>query len=261
MRRKRPKFKIYTTIEDISLPLFFTDIFLQKYEVHAEVYENGESSKTEFFDYIYLRDPFNSALSSDEIKNTTISILEKHNDSIFIDKISSLDDIYFEKKSRQYNLYKKFMPSTRIFRKDDIFDAEKKFYKHNLSSRARGIYFSRSQIPEDEIDLGNVIEQVKINIEYEYRVIVVRGQILNKVILKSSKSERTQVKALRAVEIDKDLKEFTEAVIENSHHDLIGLDIAKEKEGGYKLIEVNRSPQFKRYYMLTKVNPLEFLTY
>jgi glutathione synthase/RimK-type ligase-like ATP-grasp enzyme len=96
----------------------------------------------------------------------------------------------------------------------------------------------------------------------EYRVFVVKNRILPMATIKTitiNDNSWAQIKTHSAVWINDSLRVFIEGVQKRIKFDLVGYDVAKLKNGQYKIIEVNRSPQFLAYHRETNINVIEEL--
>ncbi len=252
------KLLIVTTSNDLSLPLFF----LSKNEnlaIEVLLYEDSHKkfqmleNKIASFEYVYFRDPFNTPLTKGwEEKTKPLLGLVKKNSIKSIDNIYEIKDFFIEDKWQQHLLLKEFMATTDILTSRSLFDPNKQFVKKRISSRSRDILFDISSIQNHE----EYIIQEKLEIEEEYRVFSLFNKIISPAVYKSSKTLNTkvQIDRTKTKEVDNNLERFINQILERINLDFIGFDIALTKSGEYRLIEVNRSPQFKAYFETTNQN-------
>lgn len=252
-----PTLVILTTKEDLSLPLFFSSTLKANWIISAIFYEDllpQGACPSLNSDFIYLRDPFNSQLSPGEVFPVLESSFQNNKKSVFIDHLSTTDEVYLEDKWLQYLVFSDFMPHTWQLSTADSESGGSHIYKKRISSRARGISFVP---PKNEQE--KYIGQDRLKIAEEYRVLEVHHNILNEVLVKSSKTEIQEVKVQRALAIPSNLRDFILRVQKKHHFDLVGYDVAKTEDGNLHLIEVNRSPQIRAYVRETGVNPFQLL--
>lgn len=205
------------------------------------------------YDVIYFRDPFNTGEYDVEyIKSTLVHIKQQYPEAVYIDAVTRYEDLLFEDKWRQYQLVGEFMPSTELFDTKSKFRAGSTIVKKRISARARDIIQTNEQLVD--IALEEYIVQEKIDIDAEYRVYTIGNRVLPFMTQKSSKTLDTKVKVLGVTKIDDAVAQFVQKIQAKLEDlDLLGYDIARTPTG-LALIEVNRSPQFKRYNELTYTN-------
>ncbi len=245
-----------------SLPLFSSRKILAKYSLTTLFYTDSfdhflKSFKNKDFDLIYLRDPFNFVACEDlEVKINLI--LQSFPKAVFIDKIQSVDDLYFEDKWIQYQQFTDVMPKTALLIDKKNIEWSKFLIKKRVSSGSKGLIFSEKSLRGES---SNYIIQDKIDILQEYRVLSVRGEILPTVVLKkvSIKNGAVTVKVRDFQQINKKLLSFTKMIHKKIKFDLVGYDIAELADNSYVLIEINRSPQFLAYHRETGINVAEKL--
>lgn len=222
---------IVTTRKDLSADIFRRhgwDVF-----IYGQDY--GDTSK---YDLVYLRDPFNDIDALD--KKAVDGAVEAFKNARSIDNVTSFDYIYnLEDKYVQYELYRDLMPKTFLPNECD-FVAGKHLAKKRISQRAKDIFFER---PEQLGD-GWIIQEL-LNIKEELRVYVVFGEVVPQATIKSRVEGKLKVVGGR--EMNADEIAVCKKIAELSKLDFIGIDLAILEDGGFKLIEVNRSPQFKRF--------------
>jgi hypothetical protein len=248
---------IVSTAADFSLELFYKSE-CQKLINPVTINYNASDEEVETllkydFDFVYFRDPFNdNSINQKTARANTDKILKHYQSAYKVDGISKYEDMLFEDKWTQYQLFKELMPETRLLRSLDI--APGTFVKKRISARTKGIIFQNSDFysnatPED------YLVQSKLEIDAEYRVFLVGGEIVMPLAQKTSKkSKESKVKLVRTeTNLPLEMKEICETVYKRTNFDFIGLDIACTK-GRYCLLEANRSPQFKGYSRLTQQN-------
>lgn len=204
------------------------------------------------YDTIYFRDPFNTVgFDTSEIKLAIDLVAERYPQARYIDNVKSYDDFMIEDKWQQYRLLSEYMPKTDLL--DDVltFHDGDHIAKPRLSSRGRGIVFVAKDIKPNE----QYIRQPIIDIDTEYRVYGVHGQVQDMMAIRSSKTLNSKVKVNGVTTVADEVRAFADIIYKRlSHLQLIGLDIAKTNDGQLILIEVNRSPQFTRYNEMTGSN-------
>ncbi len=251
---------LVTTVNDLSIPLFLTEEIKSKIKVdfcffHENLNLIKKKLESNQYHYIYIRDPFNYLYEADDLKQKINIILNNKKNSYLIDNIQSVEDIYFEDKWKQYQLFKEFMPDTKIL--SDIKDVNNAsfFTKKRISSRAKGIIFDSKELVDK--DPSDYVIQNKIKIDREYRVYVIFNQIIKKASLKNSKTKYSKVEIYGTEDLEHNISSFVEKIIQKNTLDFIGLDIAKSKNNLY-LLEVNRSCLFNGLFRESKLNLAEY---
>lgn len=261
---KKKSLLIVTTYEDLSLPLFFNYQVTRKFKIkillfHETLQDFKDSLKNNsFFDLTYIRDPFNGV----EVKN----IQEKLNFLINevqskkqIDNITRTEDVFIEDKWKQYEIFNNFMPKTSIFSKKTAYNENKQIIKKRISSRGRGIIFDLKLIKKP----SEYLIQEKLNIKNEYRILAIKGKTVKTIVGKQftfdQQLNKVRVKIQSAEKINTDTLEFVESLNKKHQLDFVGYDLAELQDGSYKLIEINRSPQFIAFYRKTGINLAEKL--
>lgn len=211
------------------------------------------------YDAIYFRDPFNDAtITWNDARATVDAITERFPGSYFIDGIDSYDALLFEDKWRQFKLFKNYMPLTGLINDVAAYDDASQLLKKRISSRAKGIILSKSALPSP-MNMADYIVQEKLTILTELRVFMVSGHIVYPIAIKTSKKADTAVKVISTVPtLDKAALLICTDVYKLMPYDFMGIDIART-ETGYKLLEVNRSCQFKAFNRMTSQNLAEAL--
>lgn len=249
---------IITTNADFSARLFFQGqaaglIRAQAIDYNATPDELRRILRGDF-KFLYLRDPFNDVKASvTTIKNITQKILSRFKDAYKVDGISSYDDLLFEDKWRQYQLFSRFMPKTELLDSLDGVDFTKQLIKKRISCRSRDIIFDKESFPKTAKP-DDYIVQDKINIEQEYRVYMVGDKIVEPIAIKSHKTPNQTVKIIGLESsIKPGIGWICRYVYQKTKFGFVGLDIAKTQNGHF-LLEANRSCQFKSYFRISSIN-------
>ena len=255
----KQNFLIVTTDNDVSLNLFFSDRITTHFNILTVQYgEDGYLNRISQFkpDSIYFRDPFTSATyDSRTVQQTISTIYKQYPDVTYVDDTKEFADILFEDKWEQYRIFSDIMPKTTLYSPQSKFIEGRNILKKRISSRGKQVFFTKKTVSSDEY-----IVQELLAINSEYRVYVVNGTIVNIVGIRISKTPESKVKLVSCSPIPADVRLFTEALLPRlQSFNLIGLDIARTKEQRLLLIEVNRSCQFNRFYVLTHINLAELL--
>lgn len=248
-----------TTVADLSIPLFLTQKIQQKIMVdfcffHETVNEIKKKLLSKDYDFIYIRDPFNYVYDIQDITEKINLIIKNKGNTYLIDKIQTLDDVFFEDKWHQYQLFSEFMPKTELLTRLNQVDNPKSITKKRISSRAKGIFFQSEDMKNE--DVSDYIIQENIAVDKEYRVYVIFNRIINIASLKSPKTIDSKVQIINNEELTPEIISFTQKIIKENKFDFIGLDIAKSGNDLY-LLEVNRSCLFNGYFKTTQVNLAE----
>jgi hypothetical protein len=201
-------------------------------------------------DIVYIRDPFNTGgLQLDEISPKVERIHNSHPAAYYVDQANSIEDILIEDKWRQYGIWGKWMPQTQLGGRGVSLGGQL-IAKKRISARSRDILFNFNvdKLPSDWI------VQERLSINEEFRVYVLFGQSVEQVSVRRSKlpGRATKVIGLRPLSAE-EAKFVRKLTSEMDRFDLVGLDIALTPSG-LRLIEVNRSPQLRRYNELSGDN-------
>ena len=150
------KMLITTTVNDKSTPLFLTQKIQKKLEIDfCFLHESTEEIKQKLIDndynYIYIRYPFNPPFNKSDIKAKLKLILDNRKNSYMVDNIDKLDDLYFEDKWEQYQVFQKFMPETKIRSNLQDVDNPNHITKKRISTRAEGIIFDSKELANKKI--------------------------------------------------------------------------------------------------------------
>jgi hypothetical protein len=241
---------IVTTRSDSSLEYFLQD------NVYVAYFEDAVPAfvgviTTHHFDIVYLRDPFNTGILSLETIATKLDLVQKHVSSgaYYVDQVRDVQAILIEDKWRQYQRWRPWMPHTILGGSVDSITGQL-VAKKRISTRSRDIRFD---IRSADVT-SDWIVQKRLALQEELRVYVLFGQPIVSAGERRSKSptQRTSVTGLRRLSSEEQM--FTEKITEQMKElDFVGLDIGVTPSG-LCLIEVNRSPQFKRYNELSGSN-------
>ncbi len=230
---------IWTTKNDPSANLFS--------DWHIFFYEDAKTPEPS--NIVYFRDPFNSPDYIPDESNLN-NIIEYYKDSRSIDNIRSFSDMKtIEDKYHQYQIFGDLMPKTWLPSEKTFVEGEN-LAKPRISQRAKDILFT---LDNKKLDDSWIVQEI-LNIKEEIRVYVVEGKIIDTVSIKSSK-QTGKVKVLGTRKITPGEREFVKLAAKKAENlDFIGFDVAILENGDMKIIEANRSPQFVRYFELTKKN-------
>lgn len=229
---------LYTTRNDLSVPFF------DGWQV--EYYDTTDGKVPA--DLVYFRDPFNDP---DYQPNSARidQIISQYHSARIIDQLRSFQDILdHEDKYKQSQLYQDLYPNTWLPSQHE-FVVGSNIAKPRISQRAKNILFD---LNGQQIDDQWIIQEL-FDINEELRVYVVAGEILPIASIKSSKANGP-VKVIGTRALTHQEVDFVREVMKKCPLDIAGLDIAILRDGKLRLIEANRSPQFKRYIELTGVN-------
>ena len=147
------------------------------------------------------------------------------------------------------------MPETWLAREREFTPGEM-VVKKRISCRCRDVHF---EIPED-VNLDSYIVQRRVNIIQEMRVFYLNGQVFRTAETRTSKTENSGVKVLGEIQLtDEQMNFVAKAMTKFPELDFIGADLAVLDDGSFAIIEINRSPQFKRFYEVTNINLAELV--
>ena len=249
---------LVSTKADLSLPLFFREDSTSLIKSTSLLYDSESKELEELFNYdfsyIYFRDPFNDETVDQKNAKRLIELLFDHYGSAYyLDGISSYEDMLLEDKWEQYKLFGDLMPSTELLSKVNTLKKDKIIIKKRISARSKGVFFDRKDIKRNE-NLEKYIIQQLVRINKEYRVYVVAGKIIGPLAIKSSKSKSQHVRIIgEEKKVPAEILDICRHVYEKTNYDFMGIDIA-ETATGFKLLEINRSCQFKAYLRTTGIN-------
>lgn len=249
-RASNMRWLILTTSSDRSLSYFdSSDMIVRLYDDISDLPET--------VDVVYFRDPFNGdTYDAEAIEREMDRGRAKYPRAYYVDAVRAFNDLLIEDKWRQFKLLGSLSPFT--WRLDDrTAPTEHIIIKKRISSRARGIFFSKTELKG--LKETDYIIQDRLEIFHEYRVYSVCGLILPNMTRKSSKTEDTAVKVQAIEPLREDVREIVaNALTKLDQYDLLGFDVAETQEG-LVIIEVNRSPQFVRYNEMGKKNIIDDL--
>lgn len=248
---------LVSTEKDLSLDLFYETeaigLIGPRHIFYGSKQLDEELSDAEFR-YIYFRDPFNDGDLNIDTANTTFNrIIKKYPRAYIVDGLKSFGDILFEDKWRQYELFKAVMPRTGLLKDHKTVDYSANLVKKRTSARSKGIVADRDNFPADAAQKDYIV-QSKLDIDKEFRVYMVGGQIIKPLGIKSSKLSSPRVELIGVEDnIPVEITKMCKIAYDKTGFDFMGLDIARTKEG-YFLLEVNRSPQFRGYNRVSGLN-------
>lgn len=254
------KMLIITSVNDLSIPLFLTQNIQKNIDVDFYFfYEGVDDLKKKMlsneYNYIYIGYAFRE-IAGDILEDLFSAVLDCAKNAYIIDGLQDIEDLYFEDKWKQYQIFSEFMPETALLK--DITDADKSEHitKERISGRAEGVYFNSENLDKDSLE--KYIYQKMIDVEKEYRIYVICDEIIDTATIKSPKTLNSKVKVIGTEKISPAIKKFVEKIIKKNTFDFIGLDIAKA-ENDLFLIEVNRACLFNAHFKYTGVNLAETL--
>lgn len=230
---------LYTTGNDLSLE-YFTD-----WDV---AYYYSTFDDTRAADLVYFRDPFNDSTYIPDPEHIT-RLIKHHRGVQIIDRLTSFDDIVAaEDKYLQSQRYQELYPTTWL-PSQQAFIPGKHLAKPRISQRAKDILF---ELGDRKLDDNWIIQEL-LDIKEELRVYTVYGQIIQPASIKSPKASG-KVKVIGTRELTNAEQAFVHQALQRCPLDVAGFDLAILGDGSMKIIEVNRSPQFRRYTERTGVN-------
>jgi hypothetical protein len=249
---------IVSTPADLSLDLFeeksAATLITPSFITYDEVLSSGIKDLRDEYNYVYFRDPYNNGpIGYERIQQAIKIVGERFNSAYFVDNLSSYNGLLFEDKWVQYKQLSEYMPQTKLLRSLDLPDNNSYFIKKRISSRSKGIIFTKNDFPEDAKP-DDYISQQLLHIEMEYRVFMVGDNIVKPIAIKTSKTQDQRVKVIGIEnKLHPELVKICDATYKATTYNLMGLDIAKVGNSFY-LLEVNRSCQFKGYMRKSSIN-------
>ena len=229
---------VYTTHNDLSLEYF------DGWEM--EFYDTADGDKTA--DVVYFRDPFNDPEYQPDTEKID-RLIKSHQGAKIIDNLAGFQDILqAEDKYIQAQTYQEWSPQTWLPSEHQFVPGEN-LAKPRISQRAKNILF---ELDGHKLDDGWIIQEL-LDIKEELRVYTVFGEILPIASIKSSKASG-HVKIIGTRELTEQETAFVKQLVERCPLDIVGYDIAVLENGALKMIEANRSPQFRRYTERTEIN-------
>jgi hypothetical protein len=211
------------------------------------------------YDTVYIRSHFGqqSTLPQNfrsEIDSLVQQARDKNPKVKFIDDMDTVDTIVaFEDKWLQYQTFGKFMPRTELYDENlETSSFVRPVYKNRLSSRGSGVTWNREQIVESP---GDWMVQESLEIQEELRVYIILGEVYPIGVVKQSMTEGKKAQGLNSRALTQDEIKFSVNLIKQAPGlDIVGIDIARTSDRELKLMEVNRSPGFAKFYELTGFN-------
>lgn len=149
----------------------------------------------------------------------------------------------FEDKYCQFMKHSGYIPNA-FLTSDGTFLNGKHLAKKRISQHAKDICFNEANFDDD------YIIQDSMDIQEELRVYVIFNNLVEQATIKTSKSPDSKVKVIGKRHLTEKEKAICKKIAALSGLDFIGIDLAILKNGELKLIEANRSPQFKRFVEL-----------
>lgn len=211
------------------------------------------------YDSLYIRSHFSQPeMQPQNFRNEIDFIVDdaknKNPNITFIDNADNVEDIVaFEDKWYQYQTFYNFMPTTQLFGAEvNVSDFKRPIFKKRLSSRGSGVTWD---VDDMTGSLDDWIIQESLDIDEEIRIYVIRGNIHPTAAVRRSMTSGQKTQAAGARTLTSDEIEFAKMISEKARGlDIIGLDVARTKEGRLGLMEVNRSPGFAAFARYTGVN-------
>lgn len=215
------------------------------------------------YDTVYIRSHFSHPdmlpqVFTKEIETITRKAKLNNPHVKFVDDMDTVDMIVkFEDKWHQYQAFWEYMPETQQLSDISMSNPPHALvYKKKLSSRGVGITWSVEdtyQAPDDWI------AQQSLSIDEELRIYVVNGEVCPVGSVRRSMTEDSQPLLTSARDLtDEEVNFALDVHRRNPNLDLIGLDVAVTPNG-LKLLEVNRSPGFAKFFEFSGINLAEIL--
>ncbi len=210
------------------------------------------------YNTVYIRSHFSQESTLPQnFRNEIDSIVQQvkaiNPDVTFIDDMDNVDSIVaFEDKWLQYKTFGEFMPRTVLYDGVDVSSFVRPVYKKRLSSRGTGVTWNAGNVVGSAEDW---LVQESINIQEELRIYIIYGEIYPVGAVKQSMTEGNKAQGTSSRALNQDEIEFSSNLIKKAPTlDIVGIDIARTDSGELKLMEVNRSPGFAKFYDLTGFN-------
>jgi glutathione synthase/RimK-type ligase-like ATP-grasp enzyme len=139
----------------------------------------------------------------------------------------------------------------------DVSSFDRPVFKNRLSSHGNGVTWN---IHETTSPRQDWLVQESLDIYEELRVYVINGKVYPIGAVRQSKILDQNTQAIDSRPLETDEIDFSSRIGQQvPFMDIIGLDIARNSDGKLYLMEVNRSPGFGNFAMLTGVNLASFL--
>tara|TARA_B100000678_G_scaffold9000_1_gene7470 strand:- start:1442 stop:2404 length:963 start_codon:yes stop_codon:yes gene_type:complete len=207
---------------------------------------------------VYIRSHFSRPdLMPQKFLNEIESLVEQAHHlnphTTFVDGMSTVDEIVtFEDKWHQYQLFTELMPHTELLEQSNLASFVKPIFKNRLSSRGSGVTWNT---PDGNQVKSEWIVQESIDIKEEIRIYVVNGTVHQTGTIRKSMTIGQKTQAIDSRPLTKDEIDFAFKVVSKVPElNMIGLDIARVRDGSLYLLEANRSPGFGAFEKLTRVN-------
>lgn len=221
--------------------------------------DNESEFNNAVYETVYIRSHFSHpSLMPQNFRDEIDTLVKQAQDTNpavrFIDSMDTVDSIVaFEDKWLQYKAFSKFMSRTELYTNELGSESFKRpIYKNRLSSRGSGITWDKAKVIESSA--GWIIQET-LDIQEELRIYIIFGEVYPYGAVKQSMTEGNKAEGINSRALTQDEIEFSSSLVkEASHLDMVGIDIARTADGTLKLIEVNRSPGFAKFYELTRVN-------
>lgn len=211
------------------------------------------------YDTAYIRSHFSQQFMQpqnfrSEIESIVAQVKSVNPNVKFIDSMDNVDAIVaFEDKWHQYQIFRELMPLTELCDGSPYtLVVRSPVYKQRLSSRGSGVTWNKDNVTTTK---GEWIAQNSLDIQEELRVYAINTNIHPTGIVKKSMEEGVKAEGTSARKLSKDEMQFVSYVTDRAPRlDIVGIDMARTAAGDLKLIEVNRSPGFAKFFELTGVN-------
>jgi hypothetical protein len=216
------------------------------------------------YDTVYIRSHFSQPSTlpqafPNEIDSLVNNAKNRNSKVKFIDNMDAVDKIVaFEDKWQQYKTFSEFMPKTELYSDDlDISGFVRPVYKNRLSSRGSGVTWDMRKVTGS---LDDWIVQESLDIREELRIYIIFREVYPIGAVKQSMTEGNKAQGTSARPLTNDeLKFSSHLIMEAPSLDMVGIDIVRTLDGSLKLLEVNRSPGFAKFYELTGINLADVL--
>ena len=216
-------------------------------------------SKVGHYDTVYIRSHFSQPSTLPQVYRTEIETLvrqakEVNPEVVFVDGMDTVDAIVkFEDKWSQYEIFGKYMPRTARYNEgDDVSDFIRPVFKARLSSRGQGVTWNQGEATSES---ATWIVQETLDIQEELRIFVIHGKAFPLGAIRQSMTAESTAAIMNSRELTRDEIEFAKKVVGAFPSlDIVGLDVARTIDGQLKIMEVNRSPGFAKFYALTSIN-------
>ena len=233
----------------------------------------ADSIPIENYNSIYFRNAWrNTELS------TLIATYCQHKDIPLIDPVFTNGLPWIDRKSFEYLVLKNallpIIPS--VFISEKMVDGVEKLYfpliaKYTDDSQGHGVFLidNKSELKElfKKSDRSHLLLQKYIKNDGDYRLFVINNQVVAAIkrVTQSKGEFRNNVSLGGKAEIHTPSNEENSVAIEATqvlNYSFAGVDLIKDETGEFKIIEVNRSPQFLGVMKATGVNiPKKMLEY